>query len=202
MLFEVGSQKLEAQPAEPKKTECPNNMNSLDTADHDDDFVIDTISKPEGLGTISQNSCKHYYSSGAFNLIQLCLYVLKQIGPAHIFLATYSIADRSIQTLINQRDKGNILSIRFLVDNRVRTISPKPFDYMLNAFPGCTRCRTIHAKVALLWNDNWRVDIVGSQNATHNPKLERGTIFTVDEVFNFDKSVLEYEFDNGTIERD
>lgn len=203
MLFNIDEIKAPEQPKENTSTKVNHGrIDSLDTAAHDDEFVIETISKPEGIGPLAQDSCKHYYSSGAFNLIQLVLYVLKQTGPAHVFLCTYSIAERAIQTLINHRDKGDILSIRFLIDNRVRTISPKPFDFMLNAFPGCTRCRTLHAKVALIWNDEWHVDIVGSQNATHNPKLERGTIYTIDSVFDFDKKVMEYEFDNGTVEGD
>lgn len=200
MLFSVSG--LKAKEHAPEKVQtAKGSVDHLDTEAHDDEFVIDVISKPDGLGSIARNAVKHYYSSGAFNLIQLCLYILKQTGPAHVFLASYSIAERSIQTLVNHKEAGDILSVRFLVDNRVRTISPKPFDFMLNAFPGCTRCRTLHAKVLLIWNDEWKVDVVCSQNATHNPKLERGTIYTMDDVFMFDKSVLEYEFEQGTVER-
>lgn len=181
----------------PKESAC----RSMDTAEHDDDFVIEVISSPKQLGVIEPGKAKHYYSSGAFNLVQLILYVLRQTGPAHVFLASYSISERAITTLRNHLDAGDILSIKFLIDNRVRTISPKPFDHMLTAFPDCVRCRTLHAKVALIWNENCHIDIVGSQNATHNPKLERGTIFTQQEVFDFDKAVMMYEFDNGTTER-
>jgi len=39
---------------------------------------------------------------------------------------------------------------------------------------------------------------VTSQNATDNPKLERGTIFTDRSVFDFDLNVLEDEFKRGT----
>lgn len=169
----------------------------MDTGEKDDEYVLEVISSPEGLGPLCQGKAKHYYSSGAFNLIQLVLYILRQTGPAHLFLATYSISDRSITTLRNHVDDGQILSIRFLIDNRVRSISPKPFDHLLTAFPGQTRCRTLHAKVALIWNNKWHISVVGSQNATHNPKLERGIIHTSAEVFNFDKSVLEYEFEQG-----
>ncbi|MBK6285787.1 MAG: hypothetical protein IPF54_26730 [Draconibacterium sp.] len=56
----------------------------------------------------------------------------------------------------------------------------------------------IHAKSHLVWNDNWRISVVTSQNATDNPKMERGTIFTDIETFNFDKNALENEFLRGT----
>ena len=175
-------------------------LRSMDTEEKDDEVVLQVISSPEGLGTLCPGKSKHYYSSGAFNLIQLVLYILRQTGPAHVLLATYSISDRSITTLRNHISHGDILSIRFLIDNRVRSINPKSFDYLLTAFPGQTRCRTLHAKVALVWNDDWHVSVVGSQNATHNPKLERGIVHTSKDIFNFDKQVLEDEFEHGTTE--
>ncbi|MBR1787648.1 MAG: hypothetical protein IJ762_04200 [Bacteroidaceae bacterium] len=191
---------IKSMVTEPAGEKTPAGLRSMDTEDKDDDVVLEVISSPEGLGTIRDGMAKHYYSSGAFNLIQLVLYILRQTGPAHLFLATYSISDRSITTLRNHIDRKDILSIRFLIDNRVRSISPKSFDYLLTAFPGQTRCRTLHAKVALVWNDQWHISVVGSQNATHNPKLERGIIHTSREIFNFDKQVLEYEFEHGTTE--
>jgi len=184
-----------AEPAGPNR---PVGLRSMDAGEKDDEVVLDVISSPEGLGRITNGKAKHYYSSGAFNLIQLVLYILRQTGPAHLFLATYSISDRSITTLRNHMERNEILSIRFLIDNRVRSISPKPFDHLLAAFPGMTRCRTLHAKVALVWNDQWHISVVGSQNATHNPKLERGIIHTSNSIFRFDKEILEYEFEQGT----
>ena len=175
-------------------------LRSMDPEEKDDEIVLQVISSPEGLGALCPGKSKHYYSSGAFNLIQLVLYILRQTGPAHVLLATYSISDRSITTLRNHIERGDILSIRFLIDNRVRSINPKSFDYLLTAFPGQTRCRTLHAKVALVWNDDWHVSVVGSQNATHNPKLERGIVHTSKDIFDFDKRVLEDEFENGTTE--
>lgn len=164
----------------------------------DYDIVVDTLLHPSGLGALTPGSDKHFYSRGAFNLIQLVLYLLRQTGSAHVFISSYSIAEDSLATLKRYLDRGDILSIRFLIDNRVRTISPKPFDYLVTAFPGCYRCCALHAKVALIYNDRIRLSVVGSQNATHNPKLERGIIHVSDAVFNFDLKVLTDEFNAGS----
>lgn len=162
------------------------------------DFVADILCSPSALGVINPGTDKHFYSKGAFNLVQLILYLLKQSGPAHIFMSSYSIAEDSLATLKRYCDKGTILSIRFLIDNRVRTISPKPFDYLVTSFPDSYRCTALHAKVALIYNDNVRWTVVGSQNATRNPKLERGIIHTSKEVFDFDFKMMTDEFDAGT----
>lgn len=178
-------------------TEMPD-VPVIDVPVCDDEIVTEMISRPDALGVLKPGCVKHYYSSGAFNLIQLVFYILRQTGPAHIFLSTYSISDRSITSLKHHVDEKKILSAKFLIDNRVRSISPKPFDHLITSFQGCVRCRAIHAKVALIFNDKWRVSVVGSQNATHNPKLERGIIHTQEQVFNFDFKILNDEFESET----
>lgn len=162
------------------------------------DEVAIVLLHPRGLGKLKNGVTKHFYSDGAFNLIQLVTYILQQTGPAHVLLTSYSIAEESVQVLHRKVEKGEILDIRFIIDNRVKSMSPKPFDFLARSFPGCYRCRAIHAKVALVYNDEWKVTVIGSQNATKNPKLERGIIHTDEKVFNFDLKMLEHEFDEGT----
>lgn len=153
-------------------------VNVLDRSETDIEVITDVLERTSQLGSVKQGVDKHFYSNGAVNLVQLMLYVLRQTGPAHVFLSTYSIAEDSISTLRRYVDDGTILSIRFLIDNRVRSISPKPFAHLITSFPDSYRCTSLHAKVALISNEGWHVSIVGSQNATHNPKLERGIIHT------------------------
>ena len=161
------------------------------------ELLAEKLLHPDALGVLSQSSDKHFYSSGAFNLIQLIFYVLKQTGPAHLFLTTYSISMDSIAAIQRKLEVGHLLDVRFLIDNRVRSISPKPFDCLVTTFPDSYRCLALHAKVALIYNDEWHISIVGSQNATHNPKLERGIIHTSREVFDFDFKMLTDEYNQA-----
>ena len=150
----------------------------------------------KSIGYIINGKTTHYYSYGNFNLVRLIIHLLKQTGPANVFMTSYSFSQTSIEQILNHRQKGNILSFRVLIDNRVKTMSPIPFQMLSTAFD--YRCSSIHAKVALIWNDAWNISIVTSQNATDNPKMERGTIFTDIQTFNFDKNALENEFKRGT----
>lgn len=75
-------------------------------------------------------------------------------------------------------------------------MSPKPFQMLAGSFE--YRCTSVHAKVALIWNDIWRISIITSQNATDNPKLERGIIYTDPKVFEFDFNTLSDEFNRGS----
>ena len=76
-----------------------------DAAASDDDIVAGKLLHPDALGQLVKGQTKHFYSSGAFNLIQLLFYLLKQTGPAHLFLTTYSVSMDSIAALVKSKLK-------------------------------------------------------------------------------------------------
>ena len=164
------------------------------------DFAfVDDQSKAltKAIGDIAPGKTTHYYSYGNFNLVRLMLHIIKQTGPVHAFMTSYSFSQKSIEAIQRQIETKNFLSFKVIVDNRVRSLSPKPFQMLIESFD--YRCSSIHAKVALLWNDKWNISIVTSQNATDNPKLERGTIFTDKAVFDFDLNALNKEYERGNL---
>lgn len=159
------------------------------------------ISNPDKILTktidkIERGKAIHFYSHGNFNLVRLLVHLIKHIGPTHVMMTSYSFSQRSIEQINRLMEQKQIRSFRVLIDNRVRVMSPKPFQMLKESFD--YRCSSIHAKVALLWNQDWKVTVVTSQNATDNPKLERGIIFTDPEIFDFDLQVLNDEFERGT----
>ena len=157
-------------------------------------FQVGNLTKV--IGDLIPGRTKHYYSEGNFNIMRLIFHLLKQIGPANILLSTYSISQTTLEQIQNKVDKKEILSIRFIIDNRVKVMSPKPFQLLKESFPYA--CISLHAKVALIWNQDWNLTIVTSQNATDNPKLERGVIFTEKQIFDYDRTILENAFNRGT----
>ena len=148
------------------------------------------------IGLLENGKQHHYYSHGSFNLVRLICHLLKQTGAANVMLTSYSFSRESIEMLQNRIQRQSILTFKVLLDNRVRVMSPLPFQMITASFD--YRCISVHAKVALIWNDDWKITIVTSQNATDNPKLERGVIYTDSEIFDFDYKILSYEFDRGS----
>jgi hypothetical protein len=170
---------------------------SLVQENGDTAFVADADKNlTKAIGQLQNGLSTHYYSWGNFNLVRLICYLLKQTGSAHAFMTSYSISQKSIEQLMHRMERQELLSFRVIIDNRVKTMSPLPFQMLISSFD--YRCTSIHAKVALIWNDLWKITILTSQNATDNPKLERGTIFTDPSVFDFDLNILEHEFQRGT----
>lgn len=148
------------------------------------------------IGTLEIGKNIHFYSWANFNLVKLILYLLKQTGPSSLMMTSYSFSQKSIEALNARKVSGLIRDIKVLVDNRVKVMSPKPFQMLAGSFE--YRCTSVHAKVALIWNDIWRISIITSQNATDNPKLERGIIYTDPKVFEFDFNTLSDEFNRGS----
>lgn len=149
-----------------------------------------------GIGIITRGETKHFYSFGNFNSMRLIFHILKTTGPASILMSSYGISPKTIEGIIRKKEQGIIKDFRLIVDNRVRAISPKPFDMIVRNFD--YRCVSIHAKVACIYNDTWKVTLISSQNATDNPKIERGIIYTDPEVFEFDFKTMNDVFDKGT----
>jgi hypothetical protein len=160
-------------------------------------FIADPEkSLSHSIGKLTNGNEHHFYSWGSFNLVRMICYLIKQTGPVHLFMTSYSFSRKSIEQIQNRIYKNEILSFKVILDNRVRVMSPKPFQMIAASFN--YRCISVHAKIALLWNDEWKISIITSQNATDNPKLERGVIFTAPEVFDFDFKTLSNEFERGT----
>lgn len=172
-------------------------INKVTSGGGKDEVTAIWLATPSSLGKLRTDADTHYWSNGAFNLVQLLIYVLSQIGPSHLIMSSYSFGSDAVTALKRHMDKGELLSVRFLIDNRVKSLSAKSFEQLATSFPGAVRCTSVHAKVVCLWNDDIKVDIVGSQNATNNPKLERGTIFVNNVIFDFDKKNLEIAWENG-----
>jgi len=171
---------------------------SLETENYKSAFVDDSsIALTKAIGQLEQGKTTHYYSYGNFNLVRLILHISKQTGPVNVFMTSYSFSPKSIESINRQIEIKNFLSFKVIVDNRVRSLSPKPFQMIVQSFD--YRCSSIHAKVALLWNEKWKLSIVTSQNATDNPKMERGVIFTSQEVFDFDIKALTNEYNRGNL---
>ena len=78
------------------------------------------------IGILEHNVCINFWSYGSFSLHELMFYILQQTGPAHINMCTWSISQDAIEKIIRKYQKGEILSIRFLLDPRVKVCKAKP----------------------------------------------------------------------------
>jgi len=119
----------------------------------------------------------HYATAGDWSNHELLFHILKQTGPAHVALATWSISEDAIRLMLDWYHKKLILSMSALLDWRVKVRRPEVLELLkfnlANTHLYLTNC---HAKTAVVQNHKWSIAIVGSANFTNNPRIEAGVI--------------------------
>lgn len=136
------------------------------------------------IGDIDFTKTTHFVTSGRWSMNDLLIYILLQIGPSDVLVATWSIAELAMRQILKHHDSGLIKSISFLLDPRVKVRNPKPLQLLSANFP--YRLYQCHAKVCVIHSDDHYISIVSSANMTQNPRIERGVIFPYKNVYDFD----------------
>ena len=135
---------------------------------------------------IKQGETIHFATDGSFALHDLIVHLIKQTGPAHLKVVSYSISTEAARILLNYFENGWFYSLTFLLDDRAKNANREAVNILKEHFE--IHFNKVHAKCALIRNDNWTISAIGSANLTDNPRTERGAIFTDIETYNFDNT--------------
>ena len=138
----------------------------------------------------------HLMSYGNWSSHELILYLISQIGPSHLTFSTWSLKEQPVRMILQAIEERKILSVNAILDARVRVRNPEVMALAKNQF---TRIREYdcHAKVSVLWGDDWQVTIVGSANMTNNPRVEACVVSTNPDVASFHLKWIHGLIDSG-----
>jgi len=116
----VFNPEMETKPADQGKE---NEAIGFISEHRDTAFIADTDqSLSKAIGQLTAGKDTHYYSWGNFNLVRLIIYLIRQTGPVHCMMTSYSFSQTSIEQLQNRIEKKDLLSFRVIIDNRVKTM--------------------------------------------------------------------------------
>lgn len=156
-----------------------------DSAFRDDDprspeFRVDALrSARQCLGNIERGSRVIGLTKGQFSLLDLIRAVLETTGPAHLIVSTWSTGIRDAENAAWLLESGQLLSVRMITDRSFPTRQPKYAARLVRLFgPDAIHCTRVHAKIALIRNEQWNVAIRSSMNLNRNPRFEQ---FDLDE---------------------
>jgi hypothetical protein len=139
----------------------------------------------------------HFITNGRWSMPDIVFWVLNQIGPASLKIATWSISEDAIRRIINRYQKGIIQDVEFLLDPRVKVRNPNPLSMLRKNFPYAMAPN--HAKVTLLSNNDHKVSIISSANLTSNPRIEVGIISGNTQVYDFHHKWITNEINRNRI---
>ena len=153
-----------------------------------------TLSKH--IGPLQHDSVVNFWTFGRYAMHDIISYVCRQIGPCNVTACTWAITEKAVTQILSRMKDGLIKEFRLWIDPRVKVRNPVPLQMCTAYFP--VTIAPVHAKVAVIWNDEWRLSVSGSLNFTTNPQPERGVIQVIDHVFYSDKKILDDQFDRKT----
>ena len=150
----------------------------------------------EAFGQFQQGTDYPYSSGAEWSTHDLILYMIDQIGPAHLTACTWSVAEHAAHKLIGMLEARDLLSINMLVDWRVQVRTPAFMPLAKTRFSKIA-VSSCHAKAFVLHNDEWSMSCVTSANFTNNPRIEAGHISTNPAVGDFHRQWIQAEIDKA-----
>lgn len=110
---------------------------------------------------------------GQFSLLDLIDAALEITGPADVAISTWSAGFYDVEAAERFRDSGRIRSMRFVMDSSAKRGQASVTDVDRVFGRGTVRATRVHAKFALVTNDEWSVVITSSMNLNLNPRCEQ-----------------------------
>lgn len=138
------------------------------------------------IGELHTNEHIHIPSLGAWSMHDVLAYILRQTGPANVWITSWTITEEPVRMLLELMDRGTILQLKALFSERVEAMNPSA--HQLARFNLQVKLAKLHAKCIVVLNEQWGVTVNGSANFTRNPRIEKYVICT-------HRGVAEYERD-------
>lgn len=148
------------------------------------------------VGELQRNTTLHVVSAGQWSLHDMVRHVLHVIGPARVWLSTWSVTEEPARQLIEMKVQGTILDMDLLLDHRTKGQCPAAHQ-LLDANVARIRLAHCHAKCVVLKNAQWSVSISTTANLTINPRIEKYVISTHPEDAEHDIRWIELFSDEG-----
>lgn len=143
------------------------------------------------------------WTVNSFNAFTFLPFVIRETGRIdELILATYSINNRIINSLIRLIDKNLIGSIDIIISDSIRSRLPKVNDHLVELSetrPVRIRYAWTHAKITLIRAGDHNLSIEGSGNWGENAQHEQYIIVNSPKVFEFRKKEIIHGINAVTI---
>lgn len=123
---------------------------------------------------------------GQFSLLDLLRAILDKTGPAHVVLSTWTVGIRDAENAAWLLESGQMLSFQLLTDASFARRQPDYCRAVRTLFGDeSIRATNVHAKVALVSNDDWHIAVRSSMNLNKNPRFEQFDLDTDPAIWRF-----------------
>jgi hypothetical protein len=131
-------------------------------------------SATETIGPIEHGMSLFAVTRGQFSMIDMIHHCLKEVGSAQLSVWTWTIADYEIEAMESLLKRAEISSATLVIDQSADRRNQVMINRWRDRF-GDDRVKVCknHAKIARVWNDDYRILLRGSMNLNFNPRFEQ-----------------------------
>lgn len=128
----------------------------------------------ECIGPVAPGMSVFAVTRGQWSMIDAIRYVVQAIGGGSVSVWTWTIADYEIKAMEGLMGDGLVAGAQLIVDMSADRRTPEFLREWRRRFgvQSVKVCRN-HAKIARVWNDEWRFLLRGSMNLNFNPRFEQ-----------------------------
>jgi hypothetical protein len=136
--------------------------------------IIANQSARQTIGPIFPEMSLFAITRGQFSMIDVINTLIDQAGPSHLSVWTWAIAAYEVDVIMGLMERRDVLSATLIVDYSVEGRSGDIVNEWRGRFgyDSVKDCRN-HAKIARVWNDDFRFLARGSMNLNYNPRFEQ-----------------------------
>ena len=125
------------------------------------------------IGPIEHGLSLFALTRGQFSMIDIINYLVGELGRAGVSVWTWVVADYEVEVMTALIDNGQVTEGMLIVDYSAGKRSPDIVESWRSKFgPGSVKSCKNHAKIARIWNDEYRFLARGSMNLNFNPRFE------------------------------
>jgi hypothetical protein len=128
----------------------------------------------ETIGPIELGLNLFAVTRGQFSMIDIINYLLSQMGKCGVSVWTWVIADYEVEVMTALIDNGQLTEGNLIVDYSAGKRNPEIIESWRAKFGEASVkvCKN-HAKIARIWNGQYRFLARGSMNLNYNPRFEQ-----------------------------
>ncbi len=138
--------------------------------------IIDEILKPLSTAPLQA------YVDNRIQLYDVIEKILKETGPAEIYISTFSTSEEFLRRIYKFRSAKLITKAIMLTDLKASKKTMNLYRFVSMVFDQVYLGEN-HSKVILIHNDRWSVSVCTSQNQTRGNRVESGMISTDNAIF-------------------
>ena len=161
----------EKKPTAAKSSRVANAHNALKTA-------------AECIGPVEKGMSVFAITRGQISMIDVVSHLIDQMDRPQISVWTWCIADYEVEAFEKLLRDDRLAGGRLIIDRSAEQRNVELIDRWRDKFgPESVRICMNHAKIATVWDANFRVLARGSMNLNFNPRFEQFDVSEGDEAF-------------------